>query len=68
MGSGAYEGKERISHIDTVVLSKNKIILADSHSCIVGMYILNKIPYSKFNNVTNNWSSRNDHNMLRLAS
>ena len=23
--SGAYEGKERISHIDTVVLSKNKV-------------------------------------------
>ena len=28
--SGAYEGKERISHIDTMVISKNKVILADS--------------------------------------
>ena len=31
--SGAYEGKEHISHIDTVVLSKNKVTWADSHSC-----------------------------------
>ena len=30
--TGAYKGKERISHIDTVVLSKNKVTLADSHS------------------------------------
>ena len=30
---GAYKGKERISHIDTMVLSKNKVTLADSHSC-----------------------------------
>ena len=30
---GAYEGKEHISHIDTMVLSKNKVTLADSHSC-----------------------------------
>ena len=29
---GAYEGKERISHIDTMVISKNKIILADSRA------------------------------------
>ena len=30
---GAHEEKERISHIYTVVLSKNKVTLADSHSC-----------------------------------
>ena len=30
--TGAYEGKERISHIDTVVISKNKVTLADSHA------------------------------------
>ena len=29
---GAYEGKERISHIDTMVISKNKVILADSRA------------------------------------
>ena len=31
--SGAHEEKERISHIHTVVISKNKVKLADSHSC-----------------------------------
>ena len=31
--SGAHEEKERISHIYTVVISKNKATLADSHSC-----------------------------------
>ena len=31
--TGAYEGKEHISHIDTVVISKNKVTLVDSQSC-----------------------------------
>ena len=30
---GAHEEKERISYIHTVVISKNKVTLADSHSC-----------------------------------
>ena len=30
--SGAYEWKEYISHIDTMAISKNKVILADSHA------------------------------------
>ena len=29
---GAYEGKERISHIDIVVISKHKVIFGDSHA------------------------------------
>ena len=30
---GAPEEKERISHICTMVISKNKVTLADSYSC-----------------------------------
>ena len=38
-------------------------MLADSHSCIGGM-----IKFHTLNDVTSNGSSKNDHNMLRLAS
>ena len=36
---GAYEGKERISHIDTMVISKNKVSLADSHGLMHSRYM-----------------------------
>ena len=43
---GAHEEKEHISCIHRVIISKNKVILADSHSCkcIAGRNILTKIP------------------------
>ena len=53
-----------------MVISKNKVDVADSHfcQCIVGTYTLTKNCYSKINGITNDGSSKNDHNMLWLAS
>ena len=48
-----------------MVISKNKVMLAGSHSgkCIGGM-----IKFRTLNDATSNGSSKNDDNMLQLAS